>query len=202
MGKSAAGDLLRVRGVQVLDTDEVARELVEPGRPALAEIQAVFGSEFVGPDGRLRRDLLARRVFADPEARKQLEAILHPRIRKQWAEAVAVWRSRIGGQGTSQKETKESHLEHRLLVVMIPLLFETNCQQEFDATICVACSNSTQFRRLRDRGWSPEEIQQRIAAQMATEEKMSRADYVVWTEVSLELTTAQLGRVLGHAGLL
>src|SRR5437016_7708591 len=96
MGKSAAGDLLRARGIHVLDTDQLAREVVEPGQPALAEIQAAFGSEFVGPDGRLRRDLLARRVFADPEARKQLEAIVHPRIRKLWLAAVGTWRSQIG----------------------------------------------------------------------------------------------------------
>ena len=201
MGKSAAADLLRARGVQVLDTDELARELVEPGQPSLAEIQAVFGAEFFGPDGRLRRDLLARRVFADPEARKQLEVILHPRIRKQWIEAVGVWRSRIGGQGISQKETAESRLAHCLFVVMIPLLFETNCQQEFDATICIACSASTQLKRLFARGWSSPQIQQRIAAQLPIEEKMGRADYVIWSEGGLDVHATQLDRVLHRASL-
>jgi dephospho-CoA kinase len=201
MGKSAVGDLLRARGVQVLDTDQLARELVEPGLPALAEIQSTFGSEFVASDGRLRRDLLARRVFADAEARKKLEAILHPRIRTLWAEAVRSWRSQAGERGHPPENNAESRPCCRIFAVMIPLLFETNCQQEFDATICISCSARTQFERLGDRGWSPEQIQQRIASQMPTEEKMGRADYVVWTEGPLELAAAQLSRILQDPGL-
>ena len=83
MGKSTAADFFRARGAQVVDTDELARQLVQPGQPALAEIQAEFGSSHC-PDGRLRRDELARIVFADAAARKKLEAILHPRIRERW----------------------------------------------------------------------------------------------------------------------
>src|ERR1041385_6459689 len=81
MGKSTAADLLRGRGFPVVDSDIIAREIVEPGQPALAEVRQVFGAEIVGADGRLRRDELARRVFGDSEARRRLEAILHPRIR-------------------------------------------------------------------------------------------------------------------------
>ncbi|PYJ06035.1 MAG: dephospho-CoA kinase, partial [Verrucomicrobia bacterium] len=102
--------LFRQRGVPVADTDLLARQVVEPGQPALAEVQQAFGQEIVGPDGRLRRDELARRVFTDPAARKRLEDILHPRIRALWRAQVEAW-----------------HAEGRsLAVVVIPLLFETN----------------------------------------------------------------------------
>jgi dephospho-CoA kinase len=84
MGKSTAAEILRQRGVSIIDTDEIAREVVEPGQPALAEVQRLFGREIVGADGCLRRDELARRVFADDDARRKLEAVLHPAIRKIW----------------------------------------------------------------------------------------------------------------------
>src|SRR5437870_9113416 len=91
MGKSTAAELLRQRGVSVVDTDLLARQVVEPGQPALAEVQQIFGPDIVAPDGRLRRDELARIVFADPVVRQKLEAILHPRIRALWRDQVASW---------------------------------------------------------------------------------------------------------------
>src|SRR2546421_7452044 len=148
MGKSATATLLRQREIPVVDTDVLARDLVRPGQPALAEIQRAFGPEIIGPDG-LRRDVLASRVFADSEARQKLESILHPRIRSEWKRQIEQWRSEKRG----------------CAVVVIPLLFETNAQSEFDSTICVACSAATQRQRLSERGWSPMEISQRIAAQ-------------------------------------
>src|SRR6266699_824329 len=152
MGKSTCAQLLCSRGVPLVDTDELAREVVEPGQPALAEVSAVFGHAIIGPDGRLRRDELARRVFADPPARRQIEEILHPPIHALWRRQVEAWRAQA----------------RPLAVVVIPLLFETNAQGEFDATICVACSASTQRRRLLARGWSPEQLDQRIRAQWPT----------------------------------
>jgi len=79
MGKSTAAQFLRERGARVVDADELAYQLVQPGQPALAEIRKAFGRDIVAPDGRLRRDELAQIVFTDPAARKKLEAILHPR---------------------------------------------------------------------------------------------------------------------------
>src|SRR5438874_7293443 len=93
MGKSTAAALLVERGVTVVDTDLLARQLVEPGQPALVEIQQAFSADIVAPDGRLRRDELARRVFSDPAARKKLESILHPPIRELWQSKLAVWRA-------------------------------------------------------------------------------------------------------------
>src|SRR6185295_14888616 len=93
MGKSAAAQLLQERGVPVVDTDLLARQVVEPGGPALQEIQRAFGGELVGPDGGLRRKELARVVFSDPTARQRLEAILHPRIRDLWRQQLQDWRT-------------------------------------------------------------------------------------------------------------
>jgi dephospho-CoA kinase len=180
MGKSAAADLLRRRGLPVIDTDDLARQVVEPGQPALAEIQKLFGSDVVGPDGHLRRDELARAVFPSSEKRRQLEAILHPRIRQLWHAQIDAWRAE--GRVCS--------------VVVIPLLFETNAQSELDCTVCIACTPVTQAQRLQTRGWSREQIVQRIQAQWPVEQKMSLANYVVWTEGDLEVHAAQLDRIL------
>jgi dephospho-CoA kinase len=180
MGKSTSAQLLRDRGVRVVDTDDLARRVVEPGQPALAEVVAAFGHGIVGPNGQLRRDELARRVFADPPARRRLEAILHPRIRTLWRAEVETWRA----EGCP------------LAVVVIPLLFETQAEAELDTTVCVACSVSSQQQRLLARGWSPEQIEQRNHAQWPIEQKIARADYLVWTEAGLEVHAAQLERIL------
>ncbi len=180
MGKSTCSDMLRARSVPVVDTDELARQVVEPGEPALAEIVRLFGAEVVGPDSRLRRGELARRVFADPAARKQLEAILHPPIRRLWRSQVDTWRQ----EGVPRA------------VVVIPLLFETGAEHELDATICVACSALAQQKRLAARGWSADQVRQRLAAQLPVESKMVKADYVIWNEAGLDVHAQQLDRIL------
>jgi len=180
MGKSTAADLLRRRGFPVVDSDVIAREIVEPGQPALAEIRQLFGREILGDDGRLRRDELARRVFADASARRKLEEILHPRIRAVWQSQLQSWRAE--GRPAA--------------IALIPLLFETDASRHCDATICAACSAKTQRQRLRKRGWNDEQIDQRIAAQLSIEKKMLLADYVVWTEGPLDVHEAQLARII------
>jgi dephospho-CoA kinase len=179
MGKSTVAGFLRTRGAQVVDADELAHQFVQPGQPALAEIQIEFGKNVIAPDGRLRRQELARIVFADAAAREKLEAILHPRIRERWLAQVEIWR----------KENRA------LAVAVIPLLFETRSEPHFDKIICVACSAPTQRQRLLDRGWTLEQIRQRIAAQWPVEQKISRADFVVWTDGALDTQARQLGRI-------
>jgi dephospho-CoA kinase len=180
MGKSTAAQFLRARGAQVVDTDELARQLVQPGQPALTEIQTGFGKNIVAPTGQLRRAELAQIVFADAVARKKLEAILHPRIRERWQAQVETWRRE----------------NPALAVVVIPLLFETGAEKSFDRIICVACSAATQRERLLARGWTPEQIRQRLAAQWPVEQKISRADFVVWTDGLPEVHAQQLDRIL------
>jgi dephospho-CoA kinase len=121
----------------------------------------------------------ARIVFSDAPAREKLEAILHPRIRERWLAQIETWR----------KENRA------LAVVVIPLLFETRAESHFDKIICVACSAATQRERLLARGWTPEQIQQRLAAQWPVEQKISRADFVVWTDGALDAHAQQLERI-------
>jgi dephospho-CoA kinase len=182
MGKSTSAGLFQAQGVPVVDTDGLARQLVEPGQPALAEVQAAFGAQVIGPDGRLRREEVARLVFADPAARQRLEAILHPPIRQLWRAQAKAWEA----EG------------RKLAVVVIPLLFETKAEAELDATICVACSTATQRERLRARGWAPEHIHQRLQAQLPIEQKIARADYLIWTEAGLDVHSAQIDCILRH----
>jgi dephospho-CoA kinase len=182
MGKSAVAGLLRQRGWPVADSDLIARQVVEPGQPALAEITARFGSDMLGPDRRLRRDRLAERVFAHEASRKELEAILHPRIRRIWRAQVERWRQ---------------EREHRAAVV-VPLLFEVDAAREFDLVVCVACSAATQRERLRARGWDEEQILRRNQAQWPVEKKAALADFVLWSEGSLEVLAAQLDHLLAR----
>lgn len=180
MGKSACAQLLGWRGASVVDTDELARRVVEPGEPALAEIETAFGRACFHADGRLNREAIAQVVFADPVARARLEAILHPRIRALWHDQLATWRA----------EGK------RLAVVVIPLLFETRAEGEFDAVWCVACSAASQRQRLLARGWSEAQIQQRNAAQLPVAEKLARARHVIWTEGGMDVHAQQVYRLV------
>ena len=180
MGKSTCAELLRARNLPVVDTDDLARTVVEPGQPALAEIRAAFGAQMIDKDGHLNRDELARSVFSDPAARKRLESILHPRIRDLWWAQAKEWEAQA----------------HPLGVVVIPLLFETGAESEMDATVCLACSEATQHERLAARGWSGEQIDQRIRAQWPIEQKLAKSDYVIWTEIGLDVHADQLDQIL------
>ena len=180
MGKSTAAAILQKLGVSVIDTDQIARDLVQPGQPALREIQEQFGSKVVNEKGELLRHELAIEVFANPEKRAKLESILHPRIRDVWFKAAQQWRA-----------------ENRVAAaVIIPLLFETNAQSAFTCTICLACSPETQMARLRKRGWSDDESERRIAAQWPVEKKIALSDYVVWTDTTIQAHEDQLKRLL------
>lgn len=179
MGKSTATEFLRESGVAVVDTDTIAREVVAPGQPALNEVAKAFGATVIAPDGTLRRGELASMVFSDSSARLKLESILHPRIRAEWQTQVERWRQEQRAIG----------------VVVIPLLFETKAEELFDDTVCVACAKPTQIERLRSRGWTSKHIEQRNEAQLPIENKMAAADYVVWTEGTLDVLNEQLRRI-------
>ena len=180
MDKSTVADLLARRGAAVVDTDELARLVVRPGESAVEEIRNAFGSAVFHPTRELNREALADVVFRDSVARRKLEAILHPRIQKLWQAQLAAWER----EGRKQA------------VVVIPLLFETGVELEFDTVVCVACSLATQRQRLQKRGWTPEQTDQRISAQMPIAEKMSRAHRVIWNEGDLDVLSLQCDRVL------
>lgn len=185
MGKSAASDILRRLGLPVCDTDVAARQVVACGQPALAEIVTAFGADVLDSAGELRRGELAARVFRDPDARRRLETIVHPRIRDAWLTEAEGWRRAGRPAG----------------VVVIPLLFETGAETSLDATLCLACSPKVQQERLRERGWSPEHVAQRLAAQWPIEKKVAAATFMIWNDGGLELLEEQLRRTLATLGI-
>jgi len=180
MGKSTAAELLAKRGAMVCDSDELARELVEPGQAALAEIVDTFGSVVLREDGSLNRAKVGELVFSNSTAREKLEAILHPCIREAWQARLEDW----------------AVLGERLAVVVIPLLFETQAESSFNKTVCVACSSELQRERLRGREWTDDQISSRIAAQMAVGKKIKRADHVIWTDGTIEVLASQWDELL------
>ena len=182
MGKSTASNFLYDLGFKVADTDDIARTLVEPGKPALEDIVKAFGKEVLQDNGELNRGKTAELVFSDDSKRLKLEDILHPLIRETWEIRLNEW--------SAQNE--------KLGVVVIPLLYETECERYFDKVVCIACSKDIQRQRLRQRGWSDLEIDQRIKAQLLIGEKMSRADYVVWTNGAIDTHANQWKELISY----
>tara|TARA_B100000475_G_scaffold182779_1_gene150076 strand:- start:85 stop:693 length:609 start_codon:yes stop_codon:yes gene_type:complete len=182
MGKSTASQFLYDLGFKVADTDDIARTLVEPGKPALEDIVKAFGKEVLQDNGELNRGKTAELVFSDDSKRLKLEDILHPLIRETWEIRLNEW--------SAQNE--------KLGVVVIPLLYETECERYFDKVVCIACSKDIQRQRLRQRGWSDLEIDQRIKAQLLIGEKMSRADYVVWTNGAINTHANQWKELISY----
>jgi len=161
-GKSTVAAVLRDLGALVIDADQLAREVVEPGTPGLAAVVEAFGPEVLTEDGRLDRPALGARVFADEDARRRLEHIVHPLVRARAAELEAA-----AVPGT-------------LVVHDIPLLTETGQAGAFDAVLVVDVPVATQVERMaRDRGWSREDAQARVAAQASREERRAVATYVI-----------------------
>jgi len=163
-GKTTFAAALRARGVPVVDADVLARAVVEPGSPALAEIVRTFGPEVLSADGTLDRKRLGARIFADPAARRKLEGITHPAIR----EAMIAETVRLDAAG------------HDLAFYDAPLLFEVGLDQAMDSVVVVYAPRTAQLARLSARdGVSPADAQARLAAQWPIDEKAARADFVV-----------------------
>jgi dephospho-CoA kinase len=175
-GKSMVARMFAEWGATVIDADQLAREVVEPGQPALAEIATAFGPDILLPDGRLDRRKLAAIIFADPSARARLNAITHPRIQERMDAEVSARRRQPG-----------------VLVVDIPLLFENDRAGLVDKVIVVWVDPETQLGRLRERdGLTVEEARQRIAAQMPLDQKRARADHVIDNTGTVENTRRQV----------
>ncbi|MHB9025089.1 MAG: dephospho-CoA kinase [Armatimonadota bacterium] len=182
-GKSLVADYFRELGVPVIDTDEIARQVVAPGQPAWHCLREAFGSDYFLPDGQLDRAAMAQRVFADEEARITLESITHPAI-------------------FTEVDRQTAALQHAssppVIVVVVPLLFEVSAEDRFDATIVVKATPQQQRERLqRTRGYSDEEADARLAAQLPLETKLARADYRIDNTGTIEQTRAQVRDLLG-----
>jgi len=167
VGNAVAADLF--------DADFEARRLTDTDFVVQEKIKSAFGAQVFDSEGNLARDRLRELVFHDASARKTLESILHPRIREAWT-------SRTRGE--------------RLLLADIPLLYETGAEPYFDRIIVTACSRASQTQRLvQGRQLSEAIALQMIQAQMPIEEKIKRADYLVWTDCPTEITEKQVHRI-------
>jgi dephospho-CoA kinase len=168
-GKSTVARALADLGAVVIDADALSREVVRPGTPGLAAVVAEFGPEVLGPDGALDRPRLGALVFAEPDRRAALEAIVHPLVRRRSAELEAA--APAGA----------------LVVHDIPLLAETGQAGSFDAVLVVDVPPEVQVERLvRDRGWSADEAAARIAAQATRDDRLAVATHVIDNSGALE----------------
>lgn len=185
-GKSAVDALLSELGAEIIDADVLAREIVEPGEPALAEIAAEFGSGVLDPDGRLDRKALGAVVFADAGRRRRLEQITHPRIRERFLARLA----RLTADG------------YRGLVFFdAPVMIESGNYRNMDKLVVVITDEATQIARLMARdGIDRDEALRKIRSQMPLAEKAKLADYVIDNSGDRPATEAQGRRV--HAALL
>lgn len=180
-GKSTVAKMLEKLGASVVNADTLAREVVEPDQEAWKEIVAAFGPEVLQPDRTLDRAKLRKIIFSDPEARKRLESIVHPRVR-------ALAEKRIAERGAAG---------FAVVVYEVPLLFEGKLHEWLRPVILVACDVETQRRRLEKRDHlKPEEALKHIEAQMSLEEKRRLADYVIENNGSLEELERQVREVL------
>ncbi len=163
-GKTTVARLWARAGIPVIQADDLARQAVAPGSPGLRRVAETFGTGVLRDDGSLDRDLLRDRVFGDPDARKRLEAILHPLI-------------------GSAREATEERLERegaRMAVAEIPLLFEVGLESAYDLVVLVRAPREESIRRMvEDRGLDTEEAERILAAQMPSDVKLSRSDFVL-----------------------
>ena len=179
-GKSWVRGRFEDLGIRSIDADVLAREAVAVGTPGLAAVVRRFGAETLLPSGALDRQKLAGIVFADPDARRDLEAIVHPEVRRATDEWFALLDPRA----------------HPWALADISLLYETGRDRDFDAVIVVACDPETQVRRMIDRdGLSEHDARQRLAAQLPIAEKVAKADYVIRTDGTLDETDDQVTRL-------
>lgn len=177
-GKSEVSRRLAELGAVLIDADLLAREAVEPGSEGLAEVVRAFGPGILQDDGALDRAALGALVFADPERRGQLNAIVHPRVRARAAELMA------------------AASDEAVVVQDIPLLVETGQAGSFDVVVVVDAPDEVRIRRLAERnGMTPEDAAARMATQATREERLAAADHVIENSGSLDELRAAVDRL-------
>jgi dephospho-CoA kinase len=166
-GKSAVGEIFDELGAIVIDSDQLSRDVIERGKPGFDEVVARFG-DVILVDGEISRSKLAEIIFVDEKARKDLESIIHPRVREIAERVVA------------------RAPEDAIVINEIPLLFETQGQGRFDLVITVEANDESRTKRLIDRGLKSYQIEKRISAQASRAERESISDYVIENDEGLE----------------
>jgi len=169
-GKSTVARMLAERGAVVFDADDFARRALHPGTPGHDQVVAEFGRQILRSSGEIDRHGLAERVFSDPEARRRLEAIVHPEVARLLAEALEPYR-----------ETD------RVVVYVVPLLVENRMQAMFDVVVVVSAKDTARVARLvAERAMSEQEIKERMAAQVPDEERLRAAHFVLSNNGSVD----------------
>jgi len=180
-GKSTVSEMFRSEGIPVIDADEIAKEEIKKGKDAHKEIHALFGDEILAPDGEINRNKLARKIFFDIAARKKINAIVHPRVKR-----------------IVMNEVK--HLEDYdtpLIVLDVPLLFETDFHKLVDISVLVYARRKDQIERLVAReNISEDYARKKIRAQMPLSKKRELADHVIDNSKNIIETRKSFQRVL------
>ena len=190
-GKSTVARLLAERGAIVIDADQVAREVVEPGEPALAAIADRFGPDVIDDEGRLDRPAMAAIVFGDEASRRDLEAITHPRIGERIAQRIAA------AQAAEDADGRE-----RLVVLDHPLLVESGAAEGYETVIVVEAPLEVRVQRLVEaRGMDEADARARVKAQADDATRRAAATHVVDNGGDLDALGAQVNAILGDLGL-
>lgn len=180
-GKSTVAKILQSLGAAIVNADDLAREVVEPGHEAWKEIVAAFGADILQSDQTLDRQKLRALIFNQPEARKRLESIIHPRVRALAEERIRQYAA----------------AGYPVVIYEVPLLFEGNLQEWLRPVILVACGVETQTARLQKRDHlTAADAEKHIAAQMSLKDKRRLADYVIENNGSLEDLERQTRQIL------
>jgi dephospho-CoA kinase len=188
-GKSVASNRFRELGAVVVDHDELSRTAVAPGSPGLAMVVAAFGSEMVRDDGSLDRAALAETIFGDDDARRELEEIIHPEVRRLAREA----------QDATVAAAREQNAPPPVIVHDIPLLVETGQAGHFDAVFVVHAPTDLRVQRLIEtRGLSADEARDRLAAQAGEAERLEAADLILDGSGTPEHLAAEVDRAWGQ----
>ncbi|MDP1768677.1 MAG: dephospho-CoA kinase [Nitrospirota bacterium] len=180
-GKSTVAGMFTQCGAVVIDADQLARDVVKPGKPAWREIVTLFGKAVLNPDRSLNRQTLGAIVFRHPAKRQALEAIIHPRVAREQV-----------------RLTRDAARQHPQSVVIydVPLLFEAGIDKRVDHTIVVTADRNTQIARLKKRnGLSRAEALHRIKSQMPISQKVQQADYVLNGTLPRPALRKQVGRL-------
>jgi dephospho-CoA kinase len=178
-GKSTVARMLAERGAVVIDADELARRAIDTGTPGFDAVVKAFGPEAITSDGEINRNRLAALVFADEEARRKLEAIVHPEVARLFAE-----------------ETAKHKGTDRIVVYAVPLLVESGLQEMFDVVVVVTAQREDRIARLAAaRNMSGKDIRGRMDAQLSDDERERAADVVIRNDSSMEDLERQVDAV-------
>ena len=178
-GKSLVGSILREQGYAVCETDKLSHELIKSGTPSFVEIVKVFGSDILDLTGEIHRGRLGSLVFENSECRNKLNAIVHPRVRERWK----CW-------------LREQPERTRIGIVIIPLLFEVDAHEGWDAIICISAPEKSQLSHLRDRGYTYNQALIRIRSQLPAYEKEKLSDFIIHNEGTKRELSMQVVEVI------